>query len=67
MRNALVPVLALLVALAAACAGPRLTAPPPTARLPAPVVRRVETPAPPTNGVPWPALPAAEASAFCDT
>lgn len=46
MRRALVPTLLLLLAVPTACAGPRLDAGTRAASLPAPVVRRVDVPAP---------------------
>jgi hypothetical protein len=56
---------ALLLAPLAACAGPRLVGREPTARLPAPAVRRVEGPVLRTEGVAWPLHPPAET--ICDT
>lgn len=65
MRRFVVPALLLALVPVAACAGPRLGGLTPTARLPAPVVRRLAEPPLRTEGVAWPVVP--ETQAFCDT
>ena len=59
--------LALLPALLSACAGPRLSGPASTARLPAPAVRRIDTPAPQIEAALAPVKWIAEPAAVCDT
>ena len=61
MRRAVTLALALVLGLAA-CAGPRLVS---SARLPGPVVHRVEGPPLRTEGESWPVRPAVET--FCVT